>query len=159
MIPTTGKSFENIHAVRWSVPEIWYNLRCNYPIKSMNLTDTNYHWKAFFKSTSHIMNIPHLEHPTSRTSHIPNIPHPEHPTSWTSHIPNIPHPEHPTSLTSHIRNIHILNILHPQHPTSPICHFPSISHSEYATSCQTNHRTRINWNKEQHFNTEISNWK
>ena len=37
------------------------------------------------------------QHPTSRqTSHIPNIPHPGHPTSRTSHIPNIPHPEHPT---------------------------------------------------------------
>ena len=72
--------------------------------------------------TSHILNIPHSEHPTSQTSHISNIPHSQHPTSPTFHIRNIPNPQHPTFPTSHI-----LGIPHPQHPTSPTSNIPSIT--------------------------------
>ena len=102
----------------------------------------------------------HIPHPTSQTSHITNIPHPEHPTSRISHIPIIPHREHPTSQTSHI-----LNISHPQHPTSPTSHIPIMPlpyHISFLTCyilSERNHITRINWNKEQYFNTEISNGK
>ena len=78
-----------------------------------NLLDTQKKNLLFFchptsRQTSHIPNIPHPKHLTSRTSHTPkyltsqtshnqNIPHPERSTSRTSHIPNIAHPEHPTS--------------------------------------------------------------
>ena len=81
------------------------------------------------QQTSHILNIPHPEHPTSRTSHIPNIPLPEHPICQTSHMPNIPHLEDPTFETSHI-----LNIPHSKHSTSQTSHFPNISHPEHPTS-------------------------
>ena len=82
--------------------------------------------------TSHVPNIPHPTHPTSRTSCIPNIPHIPHPkysTSQTSHIPNMPHPKYPTSQTCHALNIphlkhrisrkfHLLNIPHLEQPLS-----------------------------------------
>ena len=117
------------------------------------------HHKHPTSQTFHITNIPRPEHLTSRTSHIPNIPHSEHPTSRTSHIPNIRHPEHPTSRTSHIPNIPHPTFSTPQHSTFSKCHLLSISHSKHATFYQTNHITWVNRNKEQYFNTEISNGK
>ena len=42
MIPTTGENFKKIHA-RVTCSRIFVGSTWNYPIKNMNLTDTNYH--------------------------------------------------------------------------------------------------------------------
>ena len=110
--------------------------------------------RVFCKSTSHILNIPHPEHPTPETSHIQNIPHPEHPhleqpTFPTSHIRNNSHPEYPTSPTSPRL----------EHPTCSICHFPSIPHSQHPISRQTNHIRCTNWNRDTVFKLVFASLK
>ena len=81
-------------------------------------------FKAFFKSTSHI--LASILYPTFHMSNISHFMYPTFRICRTSYIPNILQSEHPKH--SIFRICHILNVVHPKQFTFQPSNIPNIPH-------------------------------